>query len=498
MNIHPIILLGLLFVSNSGFAQKNTSNSQLQSAIQEFVSHPDMKYASVGIQISEVATNKTVASHASNLSLIPASSIKVVTTATALTVLGKDYRFKTVVEHDGTLTDGILNGNLYIKGYGDPTLGSFEMEGVDTLSHLLDKMTKAIKAKGIKEINGQIVGDGTHYESAVNAPSWGWYDLGNYYGAGVSGLNVLENLYYLEFQLGTTVSKPPQIKSVYPTVPNLYFVNEVQSAPKGSGDNSYIYGAPRSYNRHIRGTLPIGNGTFKIKGSIPDPPYFLAYQLHQALRKAGIKTQGRTTTQLELNRIQAAVGATKSKQRTTIQTIKSPPMSEIVNRANTFSVNLYCEALLKAIGHKTSGKGTNEAGIEAIQAFWKGRGVNTDGWFMEDGSGLSPRNGITAKQLTAIMAKIAKDPNLYPVFKKSLPIAGGAGRLSYMLKGTPAAGKVRTKSGFMGRVRSYTGYVTTTSGKELAFTFIVNNHLGKSSPVRKKLEKLMVQMVNHE
>jgi len=486
---NQFLIIAFVFLGLNGIAQETTTN--LQSAIQQLVNHPDMKHAAIGIHVTEVATNKTLATHNTDLSLIPASAMKVITTATALSVLGKDYRFKTVIEYDGTIENGTLNGNLYIKGSGDPTLGSYDLEGVDTLGTLLNAIANAVKAKGIKEITGKIIGDGTHYESAVSAASWSWYDMGNYYGAGVSGLNVLENLYYIEFQLGTTLNEPPKIKKVYPSIPNLSIVNEVRSAAKGSGDKSYIYGAPRTYNRFIRGTLPIGGTSFTIKGSIPDPPYFLAYQLHQHLRKTGIKTSGLTTTQLELNR----ENAKRNGKRIALYTIPSPPLSAIVNRANTYSVNLYCESLVKAIGHKQSNQGTYEAGIKAIQEFWKGRGVNTEGWFMEDGSGLSPRNGITAKQLTTIMAKIAKDTNLYPVFKVSLPVAGVSGRLSYMLKGTPAAGKVRTKSGFMGRVRSYTGYVTTDSGKLLAFTFMVNNHLGKSTPVRKKLEKLMVEMV---
>ncbi len=461
----------------------------IDHAIQKLAGHSDMKYASLGVCLVDVATNKVIASHNPDLSVIPASTMKVITTATALSILGPDYQFKTELLYDGAIENGVLKGNLYIKGYGDPTLGSDQLAEMGGMDPILEAFANAIKEKGIKQIEGKIVGDGTHFESSVSGESWAWNDIGNYYGAGVSGLNFHENLYHLTFKLGSNLNSPPTIKSVKPTVPNLFFINELTSGEKNSGDNAYIYGAPRTYERFIRGTLPIGK-EYTIKGAIPDPAYFMAHSLHAYLReKHRIKTPGLTTTQLEMDR---ANNSPKGTNKTTIYTHQSPKLTKIVDRAVKKSVNLYCESLLKAIGVKQSGKGTSLAGIEAIQTFWEERGVKTDGWFMEDGSGLSPRNSITAKKLATILAKVEKDKIKFANFRSYISTAKQYGTL----KGARNPENVWMKSGSMGRVRGYSGYIKTKKGQLLAYALLANNYQGKGSTMSLRLKELLTTISN--
>ena len=481
-------------------AQTKASLSSLQGSIKSLATDSDLKHASFGICVIDVEENRVLASHNPDLSLIPASSLKTVTTSTALAVLGPEYQFKTELAYDGQLSkDGVLSGNLYIKGYGDPTLGSGEMEGYPAMEEVFRIFVEAVKKKGIKKIEGLVVGDGTHFETAVHAPTWQWNDIGNYYGAGPSGLNIHENLYYLNFKLSATLAQGPSIVSVEPEVPYLIFVNELKSAGKNTGDNAYIFGAPYTYTRYVRGTLPIGNRQFKVKGSLPDPAFFVASTLTTRLEAGGVKTSKFSTTQRELIREgKQQQGKQQQGKRTTIYTHKSPPLWQIVERANQESINLYCESLLKTMGHKKYGKGTNSAGLQIVREFWEARGLSWDGFVMKDGSGLSPRSTVSTRHLADLLRKVAKDPLIYRYFEKSLPIAGRTGTLKNMLKNTAAEGKMRAKSGSMSRVRSYSGYVETKSGKLVSFSIIANHFLGKSSAMRKRMEVVMAKIAELE
>lgn len=481
-----LIVVGLvILVPSSSFSQ-----NRIQQAIDQLSKDPTLKHASWGIAVMDVETEKLIASHNATLSLVPASSLKVVTTSTALAELGPDYTFTTEVQYDGTLDNsGNLDGNVYIKGYGDPTLGSDQLDATPGLDAVIQSFRLSIQQKGIRSVNGYIVGDASYFDSAVNGKTWQWNDLGNYYGAGSWGLNLHENLYYLHFRQTNQLGGTPGIALVEPAVPKLSFYNEVTSAERGSGDNAYIYGAPYTYDRFVRGTIPVGSGTFTIKGSIPDPPLFAAQNLEAQLRSVGIiAAQGPITQQALMAR------GHKDRPRQTLYKHQSPPLSIIVERTNIKSVNLYCETLLRALGKVKQDEGSVEAGLEVIEDYWKAKSVDFSGCYLEDGSGLSSKNVVTPQFMAQIMAKTAKDPAYFEAFYDSLPIAGRSGGMKYMARGTAADGKLRAKTGTLKRVRSFTGYAETRSGKRLAFSMIMNNYAGSGGAIRKKLEQVMIAM----
>jgi len=478
-----IILFFLFFVENIH------AQNQLQQAINQLADDADLKHAGLGFCLIDVDENKIIAQHNADLGLIPASSLKVVTTATALGVLGADYQFKTTLEYDGhLLPDGTLRGNVYIKGHGDPTLASHEMESVTGFDELMQKFADAIKKAGIKRIEGYVVGDASFFETAATGRTWIWEDMGNYYAGGPHGLNIHENLYYLDFRQSAKLNQAPRATATRPEVPDVQFRNELQSAGANSGDNAYIFGAPYTRIRYVRGTLPVGTGTFTIKGSLPEPAYFAAYHLAKTLEKNDIYTGMCVSTQRIFKE-------NKNKKRRTIFTVTSPPLRDIVERANMKSVNLYCESLLKTMGAEKQGKGTTEAGLDVIKNYWTERGIDMSGFVMRDGSGLSPRNAISTKHLAQIMRKVAKNTSIYTDFNTSLSVAGKSGSLKNMFAGTRAAGNLRAKSGYMDRVRSYTGYVKSKSGKLMTFSIIVNNYSGSAGAMRKKMEKVMAAVV---
>ncbi len=482
-----IVFTTVLFLC---FSFEIFSQSQIERTIKKLVNEPALKNGSVGVAVIDVETGKLIAGHDAKKCLTPASSLKVVTTGAALAILGPDFQFETKLEYDGFIDEnGTLKGSLYLTGFGDPTLGSSEFDEVPDLEKTMQLFCTEIQKAGIKKIEGLIVGDATYFGTAASGRTWAYEDLGNYYGAGAYGLNILENMYYVKLQQKTKLGSRPPVSSTEPSIPNLLLINELTSAEKGSGDNAYIFGAPNNYTAYIRGTIPVGSGTFTIKGAIPDPPFFAAHALMYALEENGLSTFRQATTQLQLDLEQE-----QKAKRTTIHTHKSPTLKSIVKETNLKSVNLFCEAMLRILGKKKKGKGTPEAGIEVLLEFWKKKGLKTEGFFIEDGSGLSPYNAVSTQHLATVMRLIYKDEFLREAFYDSLPIAGKSGALRYRLKGTKAQHNLRAKSGGLKRVRSFTGLVKSASGKQLAFSVIVNNYKGGSGKVLKRMETFMASL----
>jgi len=451
-----------------------------------------LKPARWAFVVQDAATGKSIVSLNPNETLLPASTMKTVTSAAAMGILGENYRFSTYLEYDGEIRDGVLYGNVYIRGGGDPTLGSDRFGEDKNATALINNAVKVIRAKGIQGIEGNIIGDASVYDDASVPVNWVWNDIGNYYGAGASGLTFMENTYYVYFKPNDTVGELAPLLRTEPEISGLELINEMKTGKRGSGDQGYIYGAPYTDLRYLRGSIPQGKAEFYIKGSMPDPALFAAQSLEKALKAESIAVSSPASTQ----RMLKLEKKTSREERVLLSTTKSPALKEIIYWLNKKSVNLYAEHLLKAIGLKKKGKATTEAGAEAVTAWWKAKGVNVDGLHMNDGSGLSRYNGITAKQLCH-MLRLNTKATWFDDFYTSLPIAGVSsdpGTLRRMCKGTAAAGNVHAKSGYISRVRSYAGYVDTQSGKRLCFAMVANNFTCRASKMREMFAKLMVAM----
>ena len=325
--------------------------------------------------------------------------------------------------------------------------------------------------------------------------TWVWSDIGNYYGAGANGLTFNENSYEVYFQPSKTVGETAAYLRTEPVMPDIQFINEMKTGSSSSGDNGYVYGAPYTFLRFLRGTVPAG-GEFSIKGSIPDPALFTAQCLHNALLADSFSLKGIATTQRDL--LLQAKASTEA--RTQLYTHQSPPLKDIVYWLNKKSVNLYAEHLLKMIGYVKYKDGSTEAGVKAVEAYWASKGIDVGGLQLNDGSGLSRYNGITPAQLAGMLRANTREP-WFETFWNSLPIAGDAndpGTLRSMCKGTLAAGNIRAKSGYISRVRTYAGYVNTKSGKRLCFAMLANNYTCTNAQIKTMLEGLMVAMANVE
>jgi D-alanyl-D-alanine carboxypeptidase/D-alanyl-D-alanine-endopeptidase (penicillin-binding protein 4) len=414
--------------------------------------------------------------------LIPASVTKVFSTASALYILGKVKTFKTLLEYDGSIdSNGILYGNIYIKGGGDPSLGS-PLFNKDNPLQFIQNWVSVIKNKfGIKEIKGTVMADVSIFDNNIPG-GWAWGDIGNYYGAGTHALSIYDNTYELEFD--TRNPQNPILKNIFPKLPEYVLINDLETSSKQS-DNSIIYGYPDTDERIIKGSIPAGKTSFKVKGATPSPDKLVVWLMKEELKKQHVLFANDTFMVKD------------NKERKLLYEHSSPTLADIINQTNMKSINSYAECLLNQIALTKYAQGSTIAGLEVMYQFLKNNLLNTDGLYLTDGSGLSRSNAISALHLVQILQLIYKDKNNFEVFKKSLPVAGKSGSIANICKGTPAEGRVFAKSGYMTRVRSYAGYVTTLKGEEIAFAVIVNNYNCSPAEMKAKLEKLFIALAEH-
>ncbi len=480
MKILSLFLLTLFFGANLLFAQNN-----IQTALATFVNDPTLKHASVSFHLIDLETNKTVASNNSQLILPTASTAKLFSTATAIEVLGPNFRPETRLYIDGAIdSNGVLNGNLWVRGGGDPALGSKYFNSEDNLTSFFSTWVKKIKDAGIKTISGSVIADASEFGYNGAPGGWNWDDLGNYYGAGPSGLTIYDNMVRLKFKTSATANQPTTLVSMQPTVPGLVIHNYVLSSKK-RGDNSYIYGAPYSMDRFATGTLPINQSEFLVKGSLPDPEMQVAYEFTQFLQanSIGIKGEVKSARRMEISSSEGDYSA-----RQLIYTHKGPKLIDIIKITNHKSVNLFAEHMVSLVAYHKTGDGSTEKGLEIMEALWATR-INAAEIHLNDGSGLSRSNAISAKNFTSLLAYMNKSKNK-DAFFNSLPISGESGTLKYVCRNQSGHGKIHAKSGTMTRIKSYAGYIHSTSGKKYAFAIVVNNQEGSTRNVKKKMEVL--------
>jgi len=467
--------------------QEDTKTS-LHRQLAVFLKNPSLENATVGFYAQEVKTGKVLAEFNAKQSMTPASVQKIITTATALELLGGDFRFKTQIQHSGFVdSTGRLHGNIYIQGGGDPTLASSRFP---TSAFVIKTWVAAIQKKGIKSIEGKIIANAQIYENQMIPGTWVWEDVGNYYGAGACGLSIYENVYQLSLSSDNQAGGKTKIQAIKPFIPNIRFDNRLV-ASNSNRDLAYIYGAPYSAFRTIRGSIPKGRRAFKIRGAIPDPAYLTAFELEQMLKKSGISIAQKAIS-LRLGKDEILP---PDSLRHLIYESKSPKLSEIVQKTNMHSINLYAEHLLNHLSVSVMKQAERAVSIEILKKFWEEKGMNISGLFLFDGSGLSHYNALNVRHLCYVLRYMKKFSTNKNAFVKSLPIAGKSGTLRYLLRNSAASGKISAKSGSLSNVRAYAGYATTLSGKEIAFALIVNNYGSTWHELKPQIEKLLFELV---
>ena len=229
-------------------------------------------------------------------------------------------------------------------GTGDPSLGSGRFEGYPGSTELLNRWTKAVQKAGIRHVKGRVVADASYFDDQALVDSWVWGDLGNYYGAGVQGVNFNENLYRISFRSGRSVGDSTFVVKMEPELPFLKFTNRVTSGESGSGDQVYIYANPLGSEVILTGTVPKGVSSFTVKGAIPNPAYATGYLLTRTLNQALVGVA-------EAAEVLSASSLVPA-PRTVLDQYTSPPLRELCQQTNWWSINLYADAFLKTVGKR--------------------------------------------------------------------------------------------------------------------------------------------------
>jgi len=450
---------------------------QAKNPVDDFINNPLIENANVSLLVKDLATNNTIYQFRSNNSSTPASTMKLVTTATALELLGPNFCFQTKLEIDGTLnSNGVLNGNLYIRGGGDPTLGSEHLGDKE----FLVKWVEEIKKVGIKKITGRIIADGTLYDDLGVNPKWTWEDIGNYYAAGAYGISYMDNTYQLVLRSGEE-GTTPEILRIVPEIPAMTFENHLTSTSITS-DSAYFYGAPHSYLRSIHGEIPANRMEYIIKGDIPNPGLLLAEHFQTKLSENGI----------EIHELPSNI-VTANMNRRVILVYESPNLSEIIKETNVRSNNGYAEQIFRYLALTKNPIGTSNGAVQVVRSYWKSKGLPVDQLFMYDGCGLSPVDAVSSHFLVDLLVYMQTVSTNKEAFFNSLPVSGKSGTLTNFLQKTSLQGKVHAKSGTISGVKCYAGYLENNS-KTLVFAIMVNRANGTSKAVTRKIESFLLQL----
>lgn len=416
-----------------------------------------------------LARGDTLYAHNPHESLVPASNIKLFTSAVALVHMGPHYRFSTYLMVDGPVRDGVLEGNLYLYGTGDPTLGTrFAPAPAPTLLAFAD----SIAALGIREIRGNIIGDGSYFSGSGSGAGWQPDYLNAWYAAPGGALSVHENLVRINVSPGTP-GAPPELR--FAPGGEVPVHNEAVTGGAGRIDVRRIdYEGPIV----VRGRVASGTSSHAVP--VNHPALYAATLLRDVLASRDIVVHGQIVAIADESRSavtgRAVFAPAFDNERPSLRVIatrRSAPLHEILQVINHQSHNFYAEQVLRTVGRVAGGDGSAASGERAIKQVLAQAGVDTAFVRIVDGSGLSPLNSASASAFIGVLTYMARSPHA-EAFQETLPVAGEVQRFRRM-GGTPAQGNLRAKTGTIERVSALSGYVTSANGELIAFSIIGND-----------------------
>lgn len=481
LKIRPTLLL-LSLLTITVFPTIGQATADLEKLVIDTHREQGMKHGTLAVCVYNATTGKQVYAHNAELSMMPASVQKLLTTGVGFARLGGNFRFTTKIAVHGDIDrDGVLHGNIYITGGGDPLLGSYRYRQT-TPDSLFAGWTNAIKKKGIRRVDGRVCYNVTIFDEQPLHDSWQWGDVGNYYAAGVSGLNFHENMYFVHFNAGRKMGHPAAVVRTVPKNIDIHTTCEVSTAGENTGDQVIVYGSPTSKERLYRGTVPLGHSDFGVRAAMPTPAKTCADLFSSYLRTHGVGVSS--------NSMQ--VYSSPDSLRPVVD-YRSSSYYTIAQYTNLTSNNIYAESIFKYLGYAKYGIGSFANGGRAIKDYLREKGIAADGVNIADGSGLSRLDRVTADFMCRYLAAMTKEP-FYNEFLQSIAKVGENGTAKNLLPNLPAGINVHVKTGTMDGVKAYAGYVVTPHGQTLSFAIISNGHDGSPQEVAAKLNKILYKI----
>lgn len=475
-------LLLIFILSAVSIPLQAQPSSELDRVVSQVQKDKALAHASLSVCVYNVSTGKRLYANNAERSMVPASVQKLFTTGVGFARLGNDFRFVTKLYLRGDLDrEGVLHGNVYIFGGGDPMLGSYRYRQT-SMDSLFSGWTKALRKKGVRRVDGRVCYCTSVFDDQPLHDTWQWGDVGNYYGAGVCGLNFHENMFFVHFNPGKRVGHPATMVRTVPKNIDIHGTCEVNTGTENSGDQVVIYGSPTSKERLYRGTVPIGQYDFGVRGAMPNPARTCADLFASHLRSQGIA--------ISMGSMQVLHAPDSLR---TLLDYYSPQYYTIAQYTNLMSNNIYAESIFKYLGYAKYGTGSFENGAKAVYDYFAERGLETGGVRVVDGSGLSRQNLTTADFVCRYLMVLGREP-FYDNFRRSLAEVGQSGTAKNMLPNLPKGITVLVKSGSMEGVRCYAGYVTTRGGETLAYAIMANDFTSPAKEVSELLNRILLKL----
>ena len=439
----------------------------LNEKIDEILTDEQLNGAITGVSIRSGETGELIYSHFGETRLRPASNMKILTSIAALETLGADHRFTTKVLVDGELDGNVLEGNVYIKGYGDPTL----------LQEDLDQFAKDLKAHGIHKITGNIFGDDSWYDGVRLSQDLNWSDESNYTGTQVSALTLSPNREYnagtviVEVEPGSKVGQEAKV-TITPETDHVNIVNQTETVTKKTDKKISVEREHGTNTINVEGEIPINGIQSQSWVAVWEPTNYVLDIFKKSLEENGIQLMKESQMQQKPT----------PKEATVVTHKESMTLSELLKPFMKLSNNGHGEILTKEMGKVVYDEGSWDNGLQVIEEVMAKFDVDTETVLLRDGSGMSHKNMIPANEITELLYQIQQQ-SWYPVFENSLPIASEedrlvGGTLRHRMIDPQLKGNIKAKTGNLTGVSTLSGYVTAKSGEKLIFSILINNYLG--------------------
>jgi D-alanyl-D-alanine carboxypeptidase/D-alanyl-D-alanine-endopeptidase (penicillin-binding protein 4) len=429
---------------------------------------PAFEHALWGVKIQSMETGQVLYELNPSKLMMPASNMKLVTMAAAVTRLGWDHRFETVLATNGVVENGVLHGDLFVRGGGDPTIGNDE----DSPTATFDSWAHRLAAEGITAIDGRIIGDDDAFDDEPFGAAWEWTDIPFRSAAPISALQFNQGVVTLTIRPGERVGAPVTI-DLTPDGSLLTIVNRATTSVPGERASIGLARLPTQPELVVSGSLPLDAEPSRRTAAVVNPTAFFVRAFRYALLREGIDVGGRAVDIDDLKHDREGSVLDPSTRREFIR-FTSGTLAEVGTELMKVSQNLYAETLLKALGMELKGSGTADAGREVVAEVLASWGIPATGYMIFDGSGLSRRNYLTAETLLKILRAMYR-AETFDQFLATLPIAGVDGTLERRMQATRAAGNVRAKTGTISNSRALSGFVTTRDGEVLGFSILANH-----------------------
>ncbi len=444
-----------------------------------------------GLLIVDAETGETLFQQNADRYFVPASNMKLFATALALAKLGPEFRFHTTLETSGTISGGVLTGDLVLVGRGDPNLSNrkfpynlkeeFDGSPEKALAQLVD----GLAAKGVKEIAGDVVGDDSYFPRERYPSGWEVDDMVWEYGAAISSIVLDDNTVTLTLTPGEPAGSVVQA-TTSPATPDFLVENEVTTSAPDAKSDLTLTREPGASLVVVKGTMPAKGAPRKLVLAVQEPALHAAVVLKHLLEERGIRVDGVAWAR--------HTAPKASEDPTVLAEHVSVPLSDSIKLVNKISQNLHAEMLLRTVARQGGPWATPEDLMKAPQDFYASAGIAPDDVIQTDASGLSRHDLVTPRAIVALLAFAQKQP-WFETYYGSLPVAGIDGTLEDRMKNTPAAGRIHAKTGSVEHVRTLSGFVETPGGRRLIFSFLSNNQGGRNHETSDALTGLCVAML---